>query len=118
MNYCPLVFLGETGRNLTPDKLPAAELAPLQQICDEHLLSVINILAPDWTLGVGGFAAKRLSHVLEKPIQSTASEPGDEQSDGPRVGQILHPSPASPLANRGWAPAVEKQHAAMGLFQP
>jgi len=26
-----------------------------------------------------------------------------------RIGTILHPSPASPLANRGWAPAVEKQ---------
>lgn len=117
VNYCPLVFLGETGRNLTPDKLPAAELAPLQRICDEHLLDVIRVLSPRWALGVGGFAAKRLSHVLGRQIESGPADSGADPADGPRVGQILHPSPASPLANRGWAPAVEKQLAAMGLFQ-
>ncbi|MGH1359426.1 MAG: uracil-DNA glycosylase family protein [Burkholderiaceae bacterium] len=117
VNYCPLVFLGETGRNLTPDKLPAAELAPLQAACDEHLLRIIQILSPEWTLGVGGFAAKRLSHVLGGNIENTPRPASDSPADGPRIGQILHPSPASPLANRGWAPAVEKQLAAMGLFQ-
>jgi single-strand selective monofunctional uracil DNA glycosylase len=37
-----------------------------------------------------------------------------------RVGQILHPSPASPIANRGWAEAAEKQLATLGVmtFQP
>ena len=32
-----------------------------------------------------------------------------------RVGQILHPSPASPAANRGWEAAAEKQLAALGV---
>ena len=32
-----------------------------------------------------------------------------------RVGQILHPSPASPAANRGWEEAAERQLAALGL---
>ena len=31
VNYCPLVFLEAGGRNRTPEKLPAAELRPLQQ---------------------------------------------------------------------------------------
>lgn len=121
VNYCPLVFLGETGRNLTPDKLPAAELAPLQAACDEHLLTVIKTLTPQWTLGVGAYAAKRLSHVLNRSIEtsSTAAPEGEAEALlSPRVGQILHPSPASPIANRGWAPAVEKQLMALGLFQP
>lgn len=116
-NYCPLVFLGETGRNLTPDKLPAAELSLLQAACDEHLLKIVRTLSPEWALGVGGFAAKRLSHVLGREIENTPRTEADKSIDGPRIGQILHPSPASPLANRGWAPAVEKQLAAMDLFQ-
>ena len=27
-NFCPLVWMGETGRNITPDKLPKSESAP------------------------------------------------------------------------------------------
>jgi single-strand selective monofunctional uracil DNA glycosylase len=34
---------------------------------------------------------------------------------GVAIGTILHPSPASPLANRGWAPAVERQLAELGV---
>ncbi|MEZ5660107.1 MAG: single-stranded DNA-binding protein [Burkholderiaceae bacterium] len=104
VNYCPLVFLEESGRNLTPDKLPAAERAPLQQACDEHLLAVLSILQPQWAIGVGGYAAKRIAEVI------TALAPAHR----PNTGQILHPSPASPLANRGWAEAVDAQLAALG----
>jgi len=114
LNYCPLVFLGSTGRNLTPDKLPAAELAPLQAACDAHLLSVIDAINPNWALGVGGYAARRLSLVTGNPIETDDAK--DESTGTPRIGQILHPSPASPIANRGWAPAAEKQLAALNLL--
>jgi len=30
----------------------------------------------------------------------------------------LHPSPASPMANRGWAPQIEKQFEAMDIMLP
>jgi len=33
-----------------------------------------------------------------------------------RVDQILHPSPASPAANRGWEPAVDQQLERLGVF--
>lgn len=115
VNYCPLVFLGETGRNLTPDKLPVREREPLQQACDLHLQAVIAALQPAWVVGVGGFAANRLSLVLAREIRQTPPAPG-EPDTAPLVGQILHPSPASPLANRGWEPAVNKQLAALGCF--
>ncbi|MEL6431620.1 MAG: single-stranded DNA-binding protein, partial [Planctomycetota bacterium] len=29
------------------------------------------------------------------------------------IGTVLHPSPASPIANRGWAPQARKQLAAL-----
>ena len=101
INYCPLVFMGETGKNITPDKLPVAERKPLEAICDTMLRAWVEALRPERLVGVGGFAAKRLQTVFpEKKAE---------------VGQILHPSPASPLANRGWAPKVDEQLRALGL---
>ena len=89
-NYCPLLFMEESGKNLTPDKLPAAEKAPLEAACDRALRSVVEILRPRRVIGVGGFAAKRAALALH--------------GLGVEVGEVLHPSPASPLANRGWRP--------------
>jgi single-strand selective monofunctional uracil DNA glycosylase len=94
-NYCPLVFMEESGKNRTPDKLPAAETKPLELFCDDHLRGIIQILEPEWLVGVGGFAEKRATVALS--------------GMNVQIGKILHPSPASPLANRGWAVAATKQ---------
>ncbi|MEZ5650802.1 MAG: single-stranded DNA-binding protein [Burkholderiaceae bacterium] len=107
VNYCPLVFLEASGRNLTPDKLPAAERLPLQRACDTHLQRVLEILRPQWAIGVGGYAAKRIDEIAARLDEPTR----------PRTGQILHPSPASPLANRGWAEAAEAQLEKLGILQ-
>ena len=94
-NYCPLVFMEETGRNRTPDKLPAEERKELEKVCDQHLRELVEILDPVWLVGVGGFARKRAEEALcNMDI---------------KIGSILHPSPASPAANRGWAEAATKQ---------
>ncbi|MEN9316697.1 MAG: hypothetical protein RIS35_3090 [Pseudomonadota bacterium] len=104
LNYCPLVFLEASGRNRTPDQMPASETMPLQAACDTHLREAIAALRPEWAIGIGGFAAKRLAQALG--------------GSGPRVAQILHPSPASPAANRGWAEAVDRTLAELGVFAP
>ena len=94
-NYCPLVFMEDTGRNRTPDKLPAEERKELEKVCDQHLRELVEILDPVWLVGVGGFARKRAEEALcNMDI---------------KIGSILHPSPASPAANRGWAEAATKQ---------
>ena len=100
-NYCPLVFF-EDGRNLTPDKLPAAEAGPLQAACDAHLRRMVEALQAEWVIGVGAWAEKRAMLALDGlPV---------------RFGRILHPSPASPAANRGWAPAATKQLVELGIW--
>jgi len=109
LNYCPLAFLEESGRNFTPDKLPATQLRELYALCDRHLAAAMTALAPDWMLGVGGFAEKRIRAVLE------GNDIGSALSRTMKVGQILHPSPASPAANRGWEEAVNRQLLALGV---
>ncbi|MCC7151923.1 MAG: single-stranded DNA-binding protein [Rubrivivax sp.] len=111
LNYCPLVFLGESGRNLTPDKLPLAERAALAAICDEHLARSLQALQPQWAIGVGGFAQRRLQGVVSHNAEAAWARTI-------QVGQILHPSPASPAANRGWAAAVEDTLRPLGLLPP
>lgn len=103
-NYCPLAFLEESGRNRTPDKLPAAEREPLFEACDAALRSMVAWLRPRLVVGVGGWSEARAKSALE-PLGAAA----------PRVGTILHPSPASPLANRGWAERAEAQLAELGF---
>jgi len=104
-NYCPLCFMETSGRNFTPDKLPVAEAAPLYAVCDVALRELILYLQPQYLIGVGAFAEERLR--VTAPPGCTAT-----------IGRILHPSPASPAANRGWAQAVEKQLTALGIKLP
>ena len=100
-NYCPLCFMSETGRNVTPDKLPAAERHPLFAVCDEALAEVVAYLRPGTVVGVGGFAARRAA-----PIAEAAGVP---------VGTAPHPSPASPAANRGWPALFEAALRDLGI---
>lgn len=101
-NYCPLAFF-DGGRNVTPDKLPAPEREPLYAACDRHLRSLIDALQPAWVVGIGGFAEARAAEALA----------GMDL----RIGKVLHPSPASPAANRGWAEAATKQLVALGIWE-
>lgn len=103
VNYCPLVFMEDSGKNRTPDKMPAAETEPLYAACDQHLRELVGVLQPEWVIGVGAFAENRAKKALQN---------GDF-----KFGRILHPSPASPAANRGWAEQATKQMAALGLWK-
>ncbi len=102
-NYCPLAFFEESGRNRTPTVLPQIESRALFEICDGHLRRVLEILEPEWLIGVGDFAAKR----------------GKIVSEGLKIkaGRILHPSPASPKANRGWAKIATQELLELGVWK-
>jgi single-strand selective monofunctional uracil DNA glycosylase len=103
MNYCPLAFLESSGRNLTPDKLSALEKVALFAACDQHLRAMVAALQPEWLIGVGDFAAKRAEQVF--------------QSSPLKIGRILHPSPASPAANRNWKGLATRQLEALGVWR-
>ena len=59
LNHCPLLLLGETGKNLTPDNLPATIMKPILEACDNHLMEIIEILQVERIIGVGKYAEKR-----------------------------------------------------------
>jgi len=101
LNYCPLTFMEESGRNRTPDKLPRAERGPLEEACNRALRRSIEALEPRTIVGVGAFAEKCARRVC-----------GD--MDVP-IGCVLHPSPASPRANRGWAEQADDDFRALGI---
>ncbi len=101
-NYCPLAFFDSAGRNLTPDKLPAAQRAVLFAACDLHLRRVVEVLRPRWLIGIGHFAACRAALIFPQAP--------------PRVTGILHPSPASPAANQDWSQKALAQLKSSGVW--
>lgn len=105
-NYCPLVFMEASGANKTPDKLPKEEREELFSYCDETLLSLVTILKPDILVGVGKFARKQAENALSNLIDNNSVQ----------VGDILHPSPASPKANKNWKGEMESQLDALGYL--
>jgi len=101
VNYCPLVFIEASGRNRTPDKLPRDEAERLFAPCDRALAEVVAALRPRLVVGVGAFAEGRCRVALA--------------GAGVGIGRVLHPSPASPAANRGWAEQAERELGRMGV---
>ena len=101
-NYCPLAFVEASGRNRTPDKLPASERDALFAACDRHLQRIVSILEPRFVVGIGAFAAARAADALAgRDVE---------------VDTILHPSPANPRANAGWQDVATRQLEALGIW--
>ena len=92
-NYCPLLFLEDSGRNLPLDKLARDEQRVLAEHCDQALRATVAALQPTCIFGIGRFAEQRAAIALAKLDV--------------RIGFIPHPSPASPAANQGWEGNVE-----------
>jgi len=103
-NYCPLLFLEESGRNLPLDKLARDEQRAIAEHCDEALRETVRALAPRCVLGVGRFAEQRAQVALAGIAVET--------------GFIPHPSPASPAANRGWDAQAERAIVGCGVALP
>jgi single-strand selective monofunctional uracil DNA glycosylase len=100
LNYCPLLFLSESGANVTPDKLSKEERASIEAACDPFVHDVVAHFRPRIVIGVGQYAEKRLRHVCGDSVQ---------------IACMPHPSPASPAANRGWDALAQSALAAAGV---
>lgn len=103
LNYCPLAFF-DKARNVTPDKLSKAESTPLYAACNAHLNACVDALQPDWVVGIGKFAETQAKTALGSANPTL------------NIGTVLHPSPASPMANRGWTAQASAQLIALGIW--
>jgi single-strand selective monofunctional uracil DNA glycosylase len=101
VNFCPLAFLEASGKNRTPDKLPASEKERLLAACDQALSEIADVLEPKLVVGIGAFAEASAKRALG--------------TRNLRIGGMLHPSPANPRANSGWARTVEEQLRSLGV---
>ena len=93
-NFCPLLFVAgnERGKNLTPEDLVPAERDAVNAPCDLFLRRLAEILEPEWLVGVGNFAETAAKRALAgMPV---------------KFARIIHPSPASPAANKDWSGKV------------
>ena len=96
-NYCPLIWMSESGANITPTQLPKEQMQQIDAACQRHLVRLIDILQPRYLIGVGAYALKQLQ-IAAKTLPNRSFT----------LGTILHPSPASPVANKNW-PALPMQ---------
>ncbi len=103
-NHCPLLFLEATklGRNVVPEELPADAMRPVNAACDRLLRRMVEALEVRTVVGVGGYAEERAREAL--------------QGMSVRFGRIPHPSPANPVANRGWSQAAESALKGQGVW--
>ncbi len=97
LNYCPLVFMSTTGANITPDKLKKETRDQLEVLCDAYLLECLGLLSPRQAVGVGAFAFDKLERARRSDVMRFD------------VTKIIHPSPASPAANRDWGGQVRQR---------
>ena len=90
--------------NLTARKLTAADGRSLSLTRAEFelLRALVEHWRPEWVVGVGAFAEKCAQRALD--------------GGSLNFGRVLHPSPASPAANRGWAEQAERQMIELGLW--
>lgn len=98
LNYCPLLFLGPSAVNITPDKVNKDDRKKMEAVCDKALAETISVLTPKYIVGIGNYATKRASKVT-----------------GTDVICMPHPSPASPAANTGWEKSARKALTDAGL---
>ncbi|HET6405539.1 MAG TPA: uracil-DNA glycosylase family protein [Candidatus Thermoplasmatota archaeon] len=106
VNYCPLLFFDADGKNLTPPQVGPRAMQAVDEACDRHLAEVLQALEPLFVVGVGQYAEERAKAVVARHGLAM------------KVGRVLHPSPASPAANRGWVAQAEAQLAELGVLEP
>jgi len=103
-NFCPLLFLSNSGSNIVPEKLQQPGRRQLEELCQKHLLFELQLLKPHYLVGVGKFAEQQLEKV--RPLLAHDCV----------LGSIIHPSPASPLGNKNWPQLPLQQLEQLGVW--
>ena len=90
-NHCPIAFMKESGKNVTPPELPKNLRNCIVNACDIALIKIIELLKTQMVIGVGKFSEKIVKSLVKQGRLDV------------KVGFLMHPSPINPIANKGWA---------------
>lgn len=104
-NFCPLAYMSESGKNVTPPQLVHSELDQINEICDVGLVELVKLMNIRVIIAVGKFVQQRASKALHNAGIMNV-----------KVECILHPSPINPHANKGWEQIVAKQLIEMNVM--
>lgn len=104
-NFCPLAYMSESGKNITPPQLVHSELDQINEACDAGLVELVKLLNIRMVIAVGKFVQQRASKALHNAGIMNI-----------KVECILHPSPINPHANKGWEQIVAKQLIEMNVM--
>lgn len=97
-NYCPLFFLKESAKNVTPPELKVKERAGLEEACDEALVDTVRLLQVEHIIGVGNYVVDKTRKAFAKAGITNIE-----------ISLLMHPSPVNPAANKGWREIAIKQ---------
>lgn len=103
-NHCPLAYMSETGKNITPPEFKAETKIMINNLCDKALADVIRLLRVTHVVGIGKFAEARANFIKKKFNMDIS------------VFFLMHPSPANPAANKGWSDIAEKSLKNMNIL--
>lgn len=97
-NYCPLFFLKESAKNVTPPELKVKQRTGLEEACDEALVDTVKLLQVEHVICVGNYVTDRTRKAFDKAGITNIE-----------ISLLMHPSPVNPAANKGWREIAIKQ---------
>ncbi|XP_076638594.1 single-strand-selective monofunctional uracil-DNA glycosylase [Colletes latitarsis] len=103
-NYCPIALMDKKGRNITPAEIKGPEQINLQSTCDKALADAIRLLKVEILIGIGGYAEKRASLVVQSHNLHV------------KVLCLPHPSPRA-VNNKNWSEKATKKLSEFGLLE-
>lgn len=104
-NLCPLAFMTETGKNVAPSDMPVKILRQLDSLCDTTFLEVVSLFKVEHVITVGKYAYTCAQKAMTAANVTHVA-----------LHCMMHPSPANPSANKGWADIAEGQLREFGVY--
>ena len=99
-NLCPLYFVAKSGKNVPLNDLEVSVRKRLIAECCQSLAEVIDLFGVKQVVCLGRFVETQVK----------------KMSLGVEVHFLVHPSPASPVANAGWDDIARKTFDTLGLL--